>query len=263
MRNDELLRYSRQIILEQIGGAGQEKLIASSVFIAGAGGLGAPALYYLAAAGVGRIGVADWDAVDISNLQRQIIHFTDDIGKLKSDSAFEKLHKLNPDIKIERFNLQIAAENISDIIKDYDFIIDGVDNFPTKFLINDAAVFLNKPFSHAGILRFSGQTFTHIPGGACYRCMFPAPPPSGLVPTCSEAGIIGPVAGVIGSIQALEAIKYITGTGQLLSDRLLTFDALTSEFRAIKIKHARNCPICGDNPTITELQDTELPPCDI
>ncbi len=263
MKNDQLLRYSRQIILEQIGGVGQEKLLSSSVFVAGAGGLGSPALYYLAAAGVGRIGVADWDVVDITNLQRQIVHFTDDVGRMKIDSAIEKLHKLNPDIKIDRFNLQIDAGNIADTIKNYDFIIDGVDNFPTKFLINDAAVFLGKPFSHAGILRFSGQTFTHIPGGACYRCMFPEPPPTGLVPTCSEAGIIGPVAGVIGSIQALEAIKYITKTGSLLSDKLLTFDALTSEFRAIKIKHSHSCPVCGDNPTITKLENIKLPQCDI
>ncbi len=263
MKRDQLLRYSRQIILEQIGGTGQELLLNSSVFVAGAGGLGSPALYYLAAAGVGKIGVADWDVVDTTNLQRQIIHFTDDIGRSKIDSAVEKIHKLNPDVSVDKFNLQIDAGNITDIIKDYDFIIDGVDNFPTKFLINDAAVFLGKPFSHAGILRFSGQTFTHIPGGACYRCMFPEPPPSGLVPTCSEAGIIGPVAGVIGSIQALEAIKYITKTGSLLSDRLLTFDALLSEFRSIKIKRSHNCPVCGDNPTITRLEDIKLPQCDL
>jgi len=263
MRNDQLLRYSRQIILEQIGGVGQEKLLNASVLVIGAGGLGAPALYYLVAAGVGKIGIADWDVVDITNLQRQIIHSTGDIGKQKADSAYDKLHQLNPDVTIERLNLQIDSKNIGEIIKSYDFVIDGVDNFPTKFLINDAAVLFNKPFSHAGILRFSGQTFTHIPGGACYRCLFPSPPPAGLVPTCSEAGIIGSVAGVIGSIQALEAIKYITGAGSLLSDRLLTFDALSIEFRTIKIKRNPDCPICGNNPTITTLQDIKLPQCDI
>jgi len=263
LTEQQIERYSRHIILKQVGGKGQEKILNSKVLIIGAGGLGAPAALYLAAAGVGNLGIVDGDVVDLSNLQRQIIHFTPDIGKKKVDSAREKINQINPDVKVTTYNEKVYAKNILNIIKDYDFIIDGTDNFSAKFLINDACVIAKKPFSHGGILRFQGQTLTYTPQSTCYRCIFDQPPPKGAVPTCSEAGILGAVAGMLGTIQAAEALKYILGVGELLTNKLLTFDALNMEYRTINLKRNRNCPICGENPTIKEVIDYEQPLCDL
>lgn len=256
MNDQQIERYSRHILLREVGGKGQKKLLAGRVLIIGAGGLGAPIALYLAAAGVGTIGIADSDVVDISNLQRQVIHFTPDIGKPKVESAREKMAAINPDVRVRTYREWIDAANIGDISAEYDFVIDGADNFATKFLINDACVLSGKPFSHGGILQFFGQTFTIRPGeSACYRCLFPKPPPPDAIPTCSQAGVIGVLPGVIGTVQATEAIKYLLGIGTLLTDRILTYDALDMEFRAVDVRRNAACPICGDNPTITELRD--------
>lgn len=259
----QLQRYSRQILLKEVGGLGQEKLLNSKVLIIGAGGLGSPAAFYLAGAGIGTIGLADDDAVDLTNLQRQILHFTQDVGKRKVLSAKEKLEAFNPDVKINSYDERLSSDNITDIIQDYDFVIDGTDNFSSKFLINDACVMQNKPFSHAGVLRFGGQTFTYVPGHTCYRCVFIEPPPSRVVPSCKEAGVLGVLPGIIGTIQATEAIKYVLGIGELLTDNLLVFDALTMKFSKTELHKNKKCPICGENPTITELEDYEQPVCDI
>ncbi|MBQ9662584.1 MAG: molybdopterin-synthase adenylyltransferase MoeB [Oscillospiraceae bacterium] len=263
--NEQLERYSRHIILKDIGVKGQKKLLNAKVLIIGAGGLGAPAAMYLAAAGVGTIGIADADVVDLSNLQRQIIHSTADIGKPKVESARETIEALNPDVKVVTYHEFISAENILNIINDYDFILDGTDNFPAKFLINDACVMAKKPFCHAGIIRFSGQLMTYVPGeGPCYRCIFKNPPPKDAVPTCRQAGVVGAMAGVIGCLQALEAVKYITGAGELLVGKLLTYDALSNEFYTVKLpENVPDCPVCGEHPTITELIDYEQPSCDL
>ncbi len=264
MNDAQIERYSRNIILTEVGGKGQEKLLRSKVLIVGAGGLGAPAALYLAAAGVGTIGIADGDKVDVSNLQRQVIHFTDDVGVSKVDSARAKIERLNPDVHVVAHKEMLLSANISEIIAHYDFVIDGTDNFPAKFLINDACVLGGKPFSHAGILRFNGQTITVEPyKSACCRCLFIAPPPAGAVPSCSQAGVIGGMAGVIGTIQALEAIKFVLGLGDLLTDRLLTFDALRMRFREVKVGKNSACPICGEAPTIVSLIDYEQTICDL
>ncbi len=262
--NEQLERYSRHIILKEIGVKGQKKLLNAKVLIIGAGGLGAPAALYLAAAGVGTIGIADADEVDLSNLQRQVIHTTADIGKPKVESARETMEAINPDAKVVTYHDFIAADNIMDIIRDYDFILDGTDNFPAKFLINDACVMAGKPFCHAGIIRFQGQLMTYVPGqGPCYRCVFKNPPPKDAVPTCKQAGVIGAMAGVIGCLQAMEAIKYITGAGELLTGYLLTYDALKMDFRKIKLPgRDPRCGVCSDEPTITELIDYEQAECD-
>jgi thiazole biosynthesis adenylyltransferase ThiF len=261
---NQLQRYSRHIILKDVGVEGQEKIMNAKVLIIGVGGLGAPAALYLAAAGVGIIGIVDADNVDISNLQRQIIHFTPDIGKPKVVSAVEKINRLNPDVQVNAYQELVTAANIKDIIKNYDFVIDGTDNFPAKFLINDACVMLGIPFSHGGILRFNGQAMTIVPGkSACYRCVFQAPPPKNAVPTCSQAGILGAIAGMLGTIQATEALKFITKTGDLLTNTLLTFDAKTMDFRKVKISRNPKCAICGQNPTIKELFDEEQAVCDL
>jgi len=259
-----LQRYSRNIILQEIGIEGQEKICNGSVLVIGAGGLGSPALLYLAAAGVGRIGIVDFDKVDLTNLQRQIIHFTPDVGKSKVLAAKEKLEALNPEVKVETYDVLLSSENIREIIKNYDFVIDGTDNFRSKFLINDACYFEGKPLSHGGILRFFGQTMTIIPGkSACYRCVFNSPPPKDAVPTCSQAGILGSVAGILGTIQATEALKYLTGAGDLLVNTLLTFDAKTFNFRKINLKKQDGCRLCGINPEITKLIDEEDVVCDL
>lgn len=262
--NEQLERYSRHIILKEVGAKGQKKLLNAKVLIIGAGGLGAPAALYLAAAGVGTIGIADADEVDLSNLQRQVIHTTADVGKAKVQSAKETMEAINPDVTVNTYRTFIDSENILDIIKDYDFVIDGTDNFPAKFLINDACVMAKKPFSHAGIIRFKGQLMTYVPGkGPCYRCVFKNPPPKDAVPTCKQAGVIGAMGGVIGSLQAMEAIKYILGVGDLLTGYLLTYDALKMEFRKIKLpSDTSKCPICGEHPTITKLIDCEQAECD-
>jgi len=249
-------RYSRHIMLKEVGGEGQQRLLDAKVLIIGAGGLGSPNALYLAAAGVGTIGIADADHVDLSNLQRQVIHFTADLGKQKVESAREKMEVVNPDIKVLTYKKWITAANISSIITEYDFIIDCTDNFAAKFLINDACVLAGKPFSHGGVLAFDGQTMTVKPGeSACYRCIFPEPPPKDALLACSRAGILGVLPGVIGTIQATEAIKSLLGKGELLTGRLLTYNALRMKFREVPLKRKSSCPLCGDNPIITELRD--------
>ena len=262
--NEQLHRYSRHIILEEVGGRGQQKLLAAKVLIIGTGGLGSPAAMYLAAAGVGTIGLVDADTVDLSNLQRQIIHTTQDVGKAKVISACETIKAMNPDVRVLTYQELATAASISGIIadQDYDFILDCTDNFPAKFLINDACVLAGKPFSHAGIIRLYGQTMTYLPGqGPCYRCIFNAPPPPGTVPSCKEAGILGVIGGVIGTIQATEAIKYILGVGELLTGCLLTYDALDMSFRKVNLTGNDNCAVCGSSPTITRLIDCQQPVC--
>jgi len=253
---EQLKRYSRHILLPEVGVEGQAKLLDAKVLIVGAGGLGSPVSLYLAAAGVGTIGIVDNDHVEISNLQRQIVHFTKDINTAKVDSAAEKMRAINPDIKVKTYQTTLCADNIKGIIRDYDFVVEGTDNFATKFLVNDACVLEGIPFSHGGILRFDGQTMTVLPGhSACYRCTFRNPPPPGTVPTCSRAGVLGAIAGMLGTIQAAEALKFITGAGELLTDSLLSFNAKTMDFRKVSLKRQADCPVCGENPTIAELVD--------
>lgn len=262
----QMERYSRHIILKEVGPGGQKKLLASKVLVIGTGGLGAPAAMFLAAAGVGTIGLVDFDAVELSNLQRQIIHQTGDVGKAKVLSGQETIQDLNPDVAVHTYEEMVRADNIKDIIgdQDYDFIIDGTDNFPAKFLINDAAVLLKKPFSHAGIIRFQGQTLTYVPGeGPCYRCIFQNPPPPDAVPTCRQAGVLGVMGGIIGTIQATEALKYILGIGDMLAGRMLTYDALKMEFRTIQLKERGDCQVCSSHATIKELIDYEAAACDL
>ncbi|MBO5033698.1 MAG: thiazole biosynthesis adenylyltransferase ThiF [Lachnospiraceae bacterium] len=248
LTDEQRERYARHIVLKGIGEEGQKKLLEAKVLIIGAGGLGSPAAMYLAAAGVGTIGIADGDEVDLSNLQRQIIHRTADVGKAKVKSAAETIVQMNPDIRVNTYQVAVSAENIKELIQAYDFVIDATDNFAAKFLINDACVMERKPFCHAGILRFQGQLMTYVPGqGPCYRCVFKNPPPKEAVLTCKEAGIIGAMAGVIGSLQAMEAIKYLAGTGELLTGRLLTYDALNQDFRKVILpKYDGKCPVCGE-----------------
>ncbi|WP_099467702.1 HesA/MoeB/ThiF family protein [Konateibacter massiliensis] len=262
--NEQLERYSRHIILKEVGVKGQKKLLNAKVLIIGAGGLGAPVGMYLAAAGVGTIGIADADVVDLSNLQRQVIHTTADIGKAKVESAKETMLAINPDITVNTYRTFVSSENILELIAEYDFIIDGTDNFPAKFLINDACVMAKKAFSHAGIIRFQGQLMTYVPGeGPCYRCVFKNPPPKDAVPTCKQAGVIGAMGGVIGSLQAMEAVKYIVGQGDLLTGKLLTYDALKMQFRTVKLPKDNQCAICGEHPEITKLIDYEQAACDL
>jgi molybdopterin/thiamine biosynthesis adenylyltransferase len=260
---EQIQRYSRHIILQNVGVEGQQKIMEGKVLIVGAGGLGSPVALYLAAAGVGTIGIIDGDVVDTTNLQRQIIHFTADVNKPKVISAKEKINQINPDVKVIAYHELLTSGNIKEIIGNYDFIVDGTDNFPVKFLINDACVLGGKPFSHGGILRFEGQTMTYTPGNACYRCVFHNPPPPNAVPTCSQAGVLGSVAGMLGTIQATEVLKYLTGTGELLTNRLLMFQALQMEFRTVKFKRNDKCAVCGSHPTITQLIDYEQAYCDL
>ncbi len=255
---DWIERYSRHIILSEVGGDGQKKLGEAKVLVLGTGGLGSPVALYLAAAGIGTLGIVDNDVVDLSNLQRQVIHQTSDIGRPKVESAAEKLEAINPDIEIRQHKLFVNSSNIMEIIEDYDILVDGTDNFPTRFLINDAAVMTGMPLVHGAILRFDGQAFTIKPDeGPCYRCIFREPPPEGSVPNCSQAGILGAVAGIIGTVQATETLKLIIGKGKTLVGRLLIVDALDMSFRETKIRKDPDCPICGENPTITELTDYE------
>ena len=260
----QIERYSRHIILPEVGGAGQQKLLQGRVLIVGAGGLGSPAALYLAAGGIGTIGIVDGDVVDLSNLQRQVIHSTPDVGKPKVDSAAAKMRALNPDVDVRAYNERLTSGNALAIISEYDFVIDGTDNFAAKFLIADACHFAGKPYSHAGILRFDGQLMTVIPGkSACYRCVFNAPPPSGIVPSCSQAGVLGVLAGVIGTLQATEAVKFLLGKGELLTNSLLIYDGLAMSFRKLKLSRNPNCPICGEKPVITSLTDEAQPVCDL
>ncbi len=256
LTDEQIERYQRHIALKEVGGKGQRKLLDGRVLIIGVGGLGAPAALYLAAAGVGTIGLVDADAVDLTNLQRQVSHFTPDIGKAKVVSAREKMVAINPGIKVNTYQEWAHAGNITDIIRDYHFVIDGTDNFAAKFLINDACVLAGIPYSHAGILRFDGQSITVRPGeSACYRCIFPSPPPKDAIPTCSQAGVIGVLPGVLGLIQATEAIKFLLGKGDLLTGRLLIYNALQMSFDVIQIKKNPKCPLCGETPSIKELKD--------
>ncbi|NJD03535.1 MAG: molybdopterin-synthase adenylyltransferase MoeB [Ruminiclostridium sp.] len=264
--DDQLERYSRHIILKEVGVKGQKKLLQSRVLVIGTGGLGAPAAMFLGAAGIGTIGLVDFDSVELSNLQRQIIHLTKDVGKPKVISGRETINEMNPDVDVVTYKEWVNSANIKDIIKDrdYDFIIDGTDNFPAKFLINDACVLAKKPFSHAGIIRFQGQTMTYVPGkGPCYRCVFKNPPPPDAVPTCKQAGVLGVMGGVIGTLQATEALKFVLGVGELLTGHLLTYDALKMEFRKVKLPNNKSCQVCGENAIIKELVDYEQAACDL
>ncbi|MCX7762786.1 MAG: molybdopterin-synthase adenylyltransferase MoeB [Candidatus Kryptonium sp.] len=258
LTREEFLRYGRHLIMPEVGLDGQKRLKSSSVLIVGAGGLGSPLAFYLTAAGVGRIGIVDFDVVDLSNLQRQIIHTTKDVGRSKLESAKEKLEALNPNVEIETYNTQLTSENAFEIIENYDIIIDGTDNFPTRYLVNDACVILKKPNVYGSIFRFEGQASVfYSVMGPCYRCLYQEPPPPGLVPSCAEGGVLGVLPGIIGTIQALEAIKLILGVGEPLIGKLLLFDALKMKFRELKLRKNPQCPICGENPTIKELIDYE------
>lgn len=257
----QIERYSRHLILSEVGGKGQEKLLAGKVLLVGAGGLGCPAGLYLAAAGVGTLGLMDADVVDLSNLQRQVAHATPDIGRPKVESAAEKFRAINPDVNVRTYRERLTAANAPAILGDYDFIIDGTDNFASKFLVADACHFAGKPYSHAGILRFDGQAMTVLPRQtACYRCVFTAPPPAGAVPSCSTAGVLGVLAGVIGTLQAAEAIKFLLGKGELLTNRILVYNALRTTFRTVSVRKNPKCSLCGEAPTITELKDENPAP---
>ena len=258
LSNEEVQRYSRHLIMPEVGVEGQEKLKKGSVLCIGAGGLGSPAALYLAAAGVGTIGIVDFDVVDFSNLQRQVIHGTPDVGRSKLASAKDRLHALNPLITIETYETALSSKNALELFKPYDIILDGTDNFPTRYLVNDACVLLGKPNTYGSIFRFEGQASVFATkGGPCYRCLYPEPPPPGLVPSCAEGGVLGVLPGVIGTIQATEAVKLIMGIGEPLIGRFLIYDALRMKFRELKLKKDPECPVCGTNPTVRELIDYE------
>ncbi len=261
---EQLERYSRHIILKDVGVEGQVKIMNGKVLIIGVGGLGSPAALYLAAAGVGTIGIADSDTVELSNLQRQIIHFSKDLNTSKVASAAEKMLALNPDVSVKSHYVFISAENIRQIIQEYDFVIDGTDSFAAKFLINDACVMEGIPYSHGGILRFNGQTMTVLPEkSTCLRCVFEEPPPRDSVPTCAQAGVLGSIAGMLGTIQTSEALKFLAGTGSLLTNAMLFFDVLKMEFIKHKLKKNKECALCGEQPTIHELIDKQQDVCDL
>jgi len=256
LSKEEIMRYSRHLIMPEVGMDGQLKLKQAKVLCIGTGGLGAPLGLYLAAAGVGRIGLVDFDSVDLTNLQRQILFGTDDIGRPKIEAATDRLRNLNPDIQIDRFETRLTSENALDILKNYDIVVDGTDNFPTRYLVNDACVILGKPNVYGSIFRFEGQiTIFGAPGGPCYRCLYPEPPPPGLVPSCAEGGVLGVLPGIVGAIQATETLKLIIGKGEPLIGRLLLFDALAMRFRELKLRKNPECPACGGHPTITKLID--------
>jgi adenylyltransferase/sulfurtransferase len=256
LTTDDLSRYSRHLILPEVGMEGQQKLKAARVLCVGTGGLGSPLALYLTAAGIGTLGLVDFDVVDSSNLQRQIIHSTKDIGRKKLDSAEEKLTALNPAIRIVKHDTMLSSANALDILKDYDIVADGTDNFPTRYLVNDACVLLGKPNAYGSIFRFEGQASVFATEqGPCYRCLYPEPPPPGLVPSCAEGGVLGILPGIVGVIQATEVIKLILGKGETLIGRLLLVDALNMRFRELKLRKNPECPVCGDNPTVTELID--------
>ena len=254
---EQVQRYSRHMLLPEVGVVGQRKLLDASVVAIGAGGLGSPVLYYLAAAGVGKLGVVDFDVVDRSNLQRQILHREDRVGLPKTGSAAETLTGLNSDVDVIQHNEPLTSENAMEILGAYDVIVNGCDNFPTRYLVNDAAYMLGKPVVDGSVLRFEGMSTIFVPGGGCYRCLYPTPPPPEMAPSCSEAGVLGVLPGLVGLIQATETIKLILGMGDTLAGRLLLFDALAMEFRELKLRRDPNCPLCGDAPTVTELIDYE------
>lgn len=259
LKEEEIRRYGRQLILKEIGENGQKRLRDARALVVGLGGLGSPASYYLAAAGVGTLGIVDSDVVEISNLQRQLLHRTHDIGRPKTESATEKLRALNPGVTIEKHHVRLSTDNVVQLIRDYDVILDGVDNFAARYLLNDACFFGGKPLVEAGVLQFLGQIMTIVPGkGPCYRCVFPEPPPPGSIPGCREAGILGVVPGVAGVLQATEAIKLIIGIGKSLVGRIIIYEALTGSFREVSLRRNPKCPLCGENPSITGL--IEYPP---
>ena len=251
----QVSRYSRHIIMPQVGSVGQRKLLDAKVLMVGAGGLGSPISIYLTLAGVGTVGLVDFDDVDVTNLQRQILHFNDDIGRPKVVSAVETLKAYNPDTVVKVHEDPISSVNAMDIMEDYDIIVNGADNFPTRYLVNDAAYLSGKPLVDGSILLFDGQATTYLPGQGCYRCLFPSPPPPGEVPSCAEAGVLGMLPGMVGTIQATEVVKLILGVGDSLSGKLLLIDALSMDFRTVKIRRNPECPLCGDNPSVTELID--------
>jgi len=258
LSNDEIQRYSRHLILPEVGMEGQLKLKQAKVLMIGAGGLGAPLGLYLAAAGIGKIGMVDFDVVEMSNLQRQVIHGTSDIGRPKIDSAAERMADINPYLEIVKYNTRLSSENALDIFKDYDIVVDGTDNFPTRYLVNDACVLLGKPNAYGSIFRFEGQaTVFGYQDGPCYRCLYPEPPPPGLVPSCAEGGVLGILPALVGSIQATETVKIILGKGETLSGRLVLYDALNMKFRELKLRRNPDCPLCGDHRTIHALIDYE------
>ena len=248
-------RYSRHIIMPQVGSRGQRALLESKVLIVGAGGLGSPISIYLTLAGVGTVGIVDFDTVDLTNLQRQILHYHNDVGRPKVESAMETLKAYNPDVKVVAHEEPLTSANAMEIISAYDIIVNGADNFPARYLVNDAAYLAGKPLVDGSILLFDGQATVYLPGRGCYRCLFPEPPPPGEVPSCAEAGVLGMLPGLVGSIQATETVKLILGVGESLVSRLLLIDALDMEFRTVKIRRNPDCPVCGDNPTVTELID--------
>ncbi len=256
--DESIRRYGRQIILPEIGGKGQRRLLESKVLLVGAGGLGTPNALYLAAAGIGTIGIIDDDVVEISNLHRQVIHGTKDLGIPKVESARETMSDINPDVNIVIYKERITSENAMEIIREYDLVVDGCDSFATRYLVNDACVLLGKPDVYGSVFRFEGQVSLFVPGeGPCYRCIFPEPPPAGMVPSCQEAGVLGLLPGVVGLIQATEAVKRLLGIGTTLKNRLLLYDALAMDFRYVNTRRDVGCPVCGDNPEITELIDYE------
>ena len=255
---DQVKRYSRHIIMGDVGSQGQRKLLQSKALVVGAGGLGSPSALYLALAGVGTIGIVDFDIVDLSNLQRQILHHTADVGRPKLQSALDTIKSYNPDTNVVLHDARLESGNAMEIIGQYDLVINGADNFATRYLVNDACYLLGKPLIDGSILIFDGQATVFIPGEGCYRCLFPSPPPPGMVPNCAEAGVLGALTGLVGSIQATEALKYILGIGESLSSRLLLIDALSMSFREVKLRRNPACPLCGDNPTVTELIDYEI-----
>ena len=256
--DEQIERYSRHIILPEVGGSGQQKMLEARVLLLGAGGLGSPAAYYLAAAGIGNLGIVDFDRVDLSNLQRQIIHSTERIGMLKTESAKKTIKALNPDVNVTLYNERLDSSNIMSLIEGYDYIVDGSDNFPTRYLVNDACVMKNKTLIHGSIYRFEGQVTVFKPGdGPCYRCLYPEPPPPGMVPNCQEGGVLGVLAGVIGNLQVVEVLKLVLGIGKTLVGKLLIYDALNTEFRNLRLRKDTNCPICSEKPTIKELVDYE------
>jgi adenylyltransferase/sulfurtransferase len=260
LNNDEIRRYSRHLILPEVGLAGQKKIKAASVLCIGAGGLGSPIAIYLAAAGIGKIGIVDFDTVDFSNLQRQILHTDADVGRSKAESAKETIHGINPHCEVVIHNTRISSENALDLIRPYDIVVDGTDNFPTRYLTNDACVILKKPNVYGSIFRFEGQASVFAPhlGGPCYRCLYPEPPPPGMVPSCAEGGVLGVLPGIIGCIQATEILKLAIGKGTSLVGRLVLFNALDMKFRELKLRRDPACPVCGDHPTIKELIDYEV-----
>ncbi|HIM62357.1 MAG TPA: molybdopterin-synthase adenylyltransferase MoeB [Dehalococcoidia bacterium] len=255
---EQVKRYSRHIIMSDVGSKGQRALMGAKALIIGAGGLGSPSAIYLSLAGVGTVGIVDFDVVELSNLQRQILHHTADVGRPKVQSAVDNIKSYNPDVNVVVHETRLESENAMEIISQYDLVINGADNFATRYLVNDACYLLNKPLIDGSILIFDGQATVFLPGEGCYRCLFPSPPPPGMVPNCAEAGVLGALTGLVGSIQATEALKHILGIGESLSSRLLLIDALSMTFREVRLKRNPACPLCGDNPTVTELIDYEI-----